>query len=440
MRAKPHTRDRRWLIALAAIFFLAFAPRAVVAMRMDQPPNFNNDAGWYDLFGKQIAAGNGYTLPFGEPTAVWPPGYPIFLGGVYKAFDDSQQAARLANALLGALTAVFAAELGRRLFGFAAGAAAGAVMALLPGHIFFTPLLMSEVLFTALIAGGLLLGLRARTATSAALSGIVFGAAMLTRPQGILLVLALIATWWAFGYARGDQRARTLAMIGVMVVAAAAVVTPWSVRNSLRLNAFVPVSTNLGINLWIGNNPDANGGFAPGDTARFEQQVAGLPRPDLEVEYDRLARRAALEYIAEHPGQTVSRWPRKVYETYKDDAAASRWYQPLDADYLDDDTEDRIDLVSNIYWYALLALAAVGAVVTAARRASGVVLPAVGLVVWTAVSLVFFAEPRFHVPVYPLFAVLAGAAIAALLEAASNRVPAFTHGPPDDGAHPGPLP
>jgi 4-amino-4-deoxy-L-arabinose transferase-like glycosyltransferase len=417
-----HTTTR-WLLILAAIFALAVIPRLAVAARLDQPPRMTNDAGWYDFFGQQLAQGRGYTLPYGEATATWPPGYPLFLGGLYKVTDESRDAARFAQALLGAATAVIVAEIGRRLFSQAAGIAAGVVLALWPSHITYTSVLMSEVLFTTLVAAAILVGLRARSPVTAAATGVLFGAAVLVRPQAIVLMLAVVAAWAAFGWLRRDDWRSSLGAAAVIVAAATLTVAPWTLRNAARLDAFVPVSTNLGLNLWIGNNPDADGSFEVRGVEQFEDEVAGLHRPELEVRYDRAARDAALDYIRDHPLEALSRTPNKIYETYRNDASAAHWYEPAGADYLDDDARDRIDRVSNIYYFAMLAVAGAGAILLAVRRDGALVVPVTTLLAWTAVSLVFFGEPRFHVPVLPAFALLAGVAIAAAYRAVADHLP-----------------
>src|SRR5260221_9264591 len=51
-----------------------------------------------------IAHGHGFAptlLPQGGPSAVRPPAYPYFLGGVFFLSGDSETAGRLASALLG---------------------------------------------------------------------------------------------------------------------------------------------------------------------------------------------------------------------------------------------------------------------------------------------------------------------------------------------------
>ena len=56
-----------------------------------------------------------------------------------------------------------------------------------------------------------------------------------------------------------ELRAR-VALAGVVIaVVASALVAPWIVRNWFALGGFVPVRSNFGLELVMGNNPHANG-------------------------------------------------------------------------------------------------------------------------------------------------------------------------------------
>ena len=50
-----------------------------------------------------------------------------------------------------------------------------------------------------------------------------------------------------------------LAVVGVGMVL---VIAPWTVRNVLALDTFIPIANNSGATLWAGHNPDAFGGAA----------------------------------------------------------------------------------------------------------------------------------------------------------------------------------
>src|SRR3972149_736591 len=87
------------------------------------------------------ASGRGFVLDNGEDTAFWPPGYALALSSVYVLFGSGLTVAKLFNAVLGALTVLPAYGIGAAVFSPRAGLAAALVLALYPGHIFWTPIL-----------------------------------------------------------------------------------------------------------------------------------------------------------------------------------------------------------------------------------------------------------------------------------------------------------
>ena len=81
----------------------------------------------------------------------------------------------------------------------------------------------------------------------AALAGLLFGLAILARETALYFV-PVLALWLA--YRRGREG---VARAAVLALAATAVVAPWTYRNWRVFDAFVPVSTASGQNLFQGN-------------------------------------------------------------------------------------------------------------------------------------------------------------------------------------------
>ena len=231
--------------ALIAVFLIALVPRLLIAGTFTDPPTTANDAGWYDAFGRGIAHGDGYILPDGSPTSRWPPGYPAFVGAVYKATGDSRDALRVAQAVIGALTAVLVVELGRRLMSPAAGIAAGLVVAFTPSHALYSALLMSEVLFTALMVGAMLLALR-RSVAACAAAGVLLGCAT-SCAAGVLLARASCRPWIAYGHfiATSGHRPRAAGRCSASM-------TPGAVDVRNAFTRHIQRSTNLASTLWVG--------------------------------------------------------------------------------------------------------------------------------------------------------------------------------------------
>ena len=177
-----------------------------------------------------------------------PPLYLYFLG-VPFALTGSLATVKALQCLVGALVVPALGLLGRRTFGERAGVAAAALAALYPELVWFASHFWAETLFTVLLwwAVERLAASDALGSTAAALgAGVLFGLAVLTR-ETVLYFVPFAALWLAWRRAGGGRRALAFAC------ATALVVLPWTVRNWLAFDAFVPVSTAGALNLWQGN-------------------------------------------------------------------------------------------------------------------------------------------------------------------------------------------
>jgi hypothetical protein len=77
----------------------------------------------------------------------------------------------------------------------------------------------------------------------------------------------------------------------------------WSERNRTALGKRVPLATNGGINLLLGNNPNAEGGRA--------EPPEGVPQTGDEIRDEAIARERAWVYMREHPARTLLMLPVK---------------------------------------------------------------------------------------------------------------------------------
>jgi 4-amino-4-deoxy-L-arabinose transferase-like glycosyltransferase len=177
-----------------------------------------------------------------------PPLYLYFMGVPFALFG-SLAAVKYAQCLAGALLVPALGLLGRRAFGPKAGLVAAGMAALYPELVWFASHFWAETVFTVLLWWAMerLVAAEERGSAKVALaSGLLWGLAVLTR-ETALYFLPVAAVWLAWGRAGGARRAAWL------LVAAALVVVPWTVRNWLVFRTFVPVSTSGALNLWQGN-------------------------------------------------------------------------------------------------------------------------------------------------------------------------------------------
>ena len=343
----------------------------------------------------------------GQPTAYYPPGYPAVLGAVYWLVGHHPHAGEALNVVLGALTAGLVYWIGSRSFGRAAGLLAALAFAVFPSHILYASQLHSEVVFTAvyLLALGLLLtapppGDR-RWPPSLLAAGLAIGAAALIRPAALSL-LAVVP------FALGPRSTPWRALAGgtlLALVGAAVVVTPWVVRNAVRVGT-PTIATNAGLDFWIGNHEGATGlwGMPPPDV---------FPRVSTDLrEQERHDYRRGLElgwrFIREHPLGALRLLPVKAYHLYTDDAQAVTTTESWgETPFLSDGGRRALRSLTDGFYYFVAAGAVAGLLlpVGGTQRRRWPLAAALGG--WTLVHLAFFGEPRFHLPVTPIMAVLA---------------------------------
>ena len=399
--------DPRWLLL---IFLMALAAR--VGWILLSPVTPASDAAYYDQAARDLAAGKGYLMG-GRPTAYWPVGFPAFLAGVYWLVGYSVAAAQVCQALLGASTAVLAAMLGARVFGPAAGHLAGLLLAVSPNDASYAAVLLSEPLFTTLLVAALLLllpsglssgYLAAGDLARHAAAGVLLGLAAHVRPVVLLLPIALGAwRWW-----QGGRVPRALGLYAVVLIAMGLTLSPWVARNWTVLGHPVVVSTNGGVNMWIGNNPRATGKYEtlPGTGLRG----TGLG----EVERDRAGYREAAAFIREHPGRYLWLSLRRVGHLF-----ARGWdgvYENLRGVEPPVSTTSRVMLygLAQVHYGLLMLAALAGMAWLGGLRGGGGLLLTVALY-WLAVHMAIMAEPRYRFPLMPILAAFAGAFLASRL-------------------------
>ena len=308
-------QQRRWtsLGVLFAILLLALVVRYATAWYLRPVPTSDFKIYWDIAMG--LAEGRGYVIG-GVPSAFRPIGYPLLLSLVIRLFGPHWWYAVLVQVLMS--TAIVAATywFTRRLFGTSAGLAAAALTALMPDHVLWSTVLNSEIPAILCTLLAVTLWIPARPASALPFpsvwvllaSGVLLGLASLTRPVMLPVpALYFFYAWLTTRTREGGQPGRpfwrpvawrpVVAGTFVLTLGMVLVVGPWTVRNYVTLGALVPVSTNGGVNLWQGNNPNATGGFYWSD----DPAVNPLLRVSDEVEQDRLGRRLALQWIREHP-------------------------------------------------------------------------------------------------------------------------------------------
>jgi 4-amino-4-deoxy-L-arabinose transferase-like glycosyltransferase len=172
-----------------------------------------------------------------------PPGYPVFLAGIYMIFGESIFAIRMVESVMGALLAVVIALIGKRIGGEVVGALAGILWTIYPIGVFIAGLVYPTNIFTMLLACGVLCLLpypqQELSPKRVFLAGVLWGLAALIVP----IVLVTIGTTSLWLILRGQVK--RLVLVSLLFLGSALTIVPWTIRDYYVYDQIVAVEPRV---------------------------------------------------------------------------------------------------------------------------------------------------------------------------------------------------
>ena len=330
-----------------------------------------------------IVSGKGYAAVPGQPTAFRPPGFPCAMSLAYLVWNRPL-AAKVVNVVCLFLTAFFLYLLVERERP-RAGLFVPILVLLYPVLTYTTSTLYPQTLGTTLFVLVLFLLYRfGSTGGGAALAGIVMGMLILTIPT-FLVFAAVLGIYLCVTHKKNVRFASQAA--GLFLCCAFLVVAPWTVRNYLVFRHVVPVATNFGFNLLLGNSENAHPN--QGINVDLSPYAGTWLKKMNEAERDRYFASCAVKWIASNPARAASLYCRKVvnYFNFRNEMKTAPESSTL---------RNGINFVT---YYALLALALIRLAMV--RRYPLSRIEALLYIIYVGnafVSAVFFPRIRFRIP------------------------------------------
>lgn len=441
------TRLRGFFGALLLITGVALGIRLGYAVAVDPQVPELSDASAYHLLADDLADGKGYVRPFDlaafgltHLTAEYPPLFPAALSVAGLAGLRSVGSQRILTCIIGTGTVFLVGLLGRRVRGDAVGIVAAALAAVYPMLFIADGVLMSDGLFALLVTAALLLAYRAvdrPTPWRFAALGAVLGLAALTRAEGLLLALVLVVP---LAIRLRHVTTGRRALLGVVALGTSVIViAPWTIRNAVQLDAFVPISNNVGsaldgancgpvysgpdIGLWRSTFAGSNAGKAGTECFEgFDVRAPGFNEATAAAAH----RDDGLRYAVHHAGRLPVVTATRLLRTF----GAFHVGQELNVESLEG--RPHAWLVAGFVGYWLLVPFGIAGVVLL-LLARALVWPLVAPFVAVAMSTVLtYGNQRFRIGAEPPLVILAAVAFVALA-ARARRTPA-----PQQGAQPVP--
>jgi len=337
IRTLPERYGRRTLVLLGLIALLGLGLRAYRVLEPLANPSPDSHA--YYALSKALYTEGSYGGPKFHDSSDWSPGAPLLYAAAFYATGGAREGvARIVEALLGVATILVVFLLSERIAGRTAGLIAAFGVAVYPSFIHTTGELMSEpaAIFTLPLAVlAFLWACERRSLRAWLLPGFLFGLTSLIRPDylPVALAFALLA---AIRVGRKGGWRPSLSAIAMFLVAFLIPVLPWTVRNLVVLERFVPISTGEGKALYVGTFLPADGEYqrvkallakrylhrelAPNSAALehvnptplFNHVAARYPELPRDSALDKIAKQNFSKYFGEDPIGYLAMTVRKV--------------------------------------------------------------------------------------------------------------------------------
>lgn len=427
---EPGTRRVPTLRTLIlGLFLVAFAVRLAWVLTLAGPLTWDDEREFAEV-ARHLVAGDGFVSSSYRANPI----LPAYLALTFRIFGEGFLAARVGQAVFGALTCVLVAMIAHRLFGATVAVVSATLVALYPPHVYLSGVFYVECLFTLTIAVTVYCAVRAADARATAgwafATGVSFGIATLTRAIFLAYFpFLLLALLWAAGDAR-----RGLTTCAALLLGVGMLIAPWSVRNYAAYGRPILVSSGLGTKLWQGNNELAAGDADDRELYwytdlwrdRAESLEAGEQK-DLATRYadvearvqaleahtgdrymatDEVLMPIALRYMAAHPGRTLALFGKKLVTLF------SPFSKTITSNAY---TTSTYRLVAQISYLPLLALAVVGVWLAGLRDHRVTILYGLLASIVVAYGLLNTCT-RFRLPLDPFFIILASLPLARMIE------------------------
>lgn len=415
-----------------AVFLTAVGVRLLHVWQIRDAPFFTvlmGDSAGYDAWAQRIAGGDWV----GRDVFYQAPLYPYLLGTFYWVIGRDLLLVRVAQAVIGACSCVLLGRAASTLFASRrAGAIAGVGLALFAPAVFFDALVQKSVLdvFFVCLALWLISDLvgEAQGHRRWFWLGLTMGGLSLTRENALLFTVVILA-WALMRRVDGGAWRPRVAPAVAFALGLALVLTPVAIRNSVIGGGVYLTTAQFGPNLYIGNNPRADGTYM---SLRFGRGAPEFERQDARALAEEAERRRLTD------AEVSSYWTGQALGFIRSEPRA--WLRLLGrkaallvnrTEMLDTESQETheewstpLRLAARVgHFGVLVPFAVLGVVVTWPVRRRLRVLYAL-VCVYAASVVMFYVFARYRYPLAPFLMLFAAAGVAQLPKYRARARPA----------------
>ncbi|MCK9604656.1 MAG: glycosyltransferase family 39 protein [Candidatus Omnitrophica bacterium] len=424
MITSRYSIDKKEILFICVIFLLAILFR--IAYFADYknsaiyPVLPYSDSYSYFLWAKDIASGD----ILGSHTFMKWPLYAYFLAFLLKLFKDSIAVVYFFQYILGAVNSVLIYFIGKKVFNEKVGFIAGLLSSCYGLFVFYDSLLMYNTLslFLNLLFFLLLLNIqdvfkKKKLFWAGALLGIS------TLAQANILAFGILAVFWIL-WKRKLDFAKLSYCLFLFIAGLVITIGPVSLRNYLVAKDKVLIAANIGINYYLGNNPESTGTFfCPANLALNQEDMFRDARIIANTESGRRLKasevsafwfKKSLTYIKNNPKEYVKLILRKINYLFNSQESVH------DLEYYSIKDKIRIFRVMLLDLKFLLPFALLG-MFLGLRKFKQAALLYFAVIILSLTIILFFVSSRYRLGLVPFFAIFASFGIFTLWQTVKEK-------------------
>lgn len=378
-----------WWILLA-LFLVSLSVRGAYLTLGPGPGHpLEGDEGSYHTYATSLITGNGYRS--GGSLSGREPFLPFVLSALYAIHEPEPINGRWLMVIISSLVAPIIFLTSRELFGrnSLVPLLSSTGWTLYPPSVFYSSYILSEntsaLLVVASLGGFLVAGARKNTWMVVA-TGVIMALAGLNRSSFVLLPAALLVGQLAFTLLGNIKWSWTWKMWAVGITSFLITMTPWTVRNYLEHDRFLPTTTRLGYMLVLTNGTLNDHRIQEG---QYFKNFTLLDQANelSEADQDGLLRHLAIDEMQKNwkllPRPVLNR--ARHFWSWRPDPYDHNW--------------TRNDTLMILIWLPTLLLLITGGFIKSWRNT----WPAITLILLTFIMVLpFWGSPRFRYPVDPI--------------------------------------
>jgi len=349
--------------------------------------DFNDPQMWeFGMIARNMLNGEGFAflaLTKNVPSAFMPPGLPMLYYSIFKFFGDNYTGylvILLINTLLSVISVILSYIFSKEFFNKNTAVLTSIYVCCSPILIFSSVNFNSIIIYQVLLLLVFIIlnrintrdlgkGLREGTILrSIIILGIALGLFLYFRAESLFFVLAFFLY---FVFKKHFKNAFLIIIISAIMI------SPWTLRNYITFDKFIPVTSSFGYNFYTGHGDDSS-------TLVYKEKIGEISEDRFfEINQSEMAFKLAMEYINAHPAEELRESLNKIYSLWIIDIYRDSAKEPV---YL-------------IIWIPTLILFFLGTffIIRNKSRSKSIASVYIYLLFSTLLTVVFFNIPRYQI-------------------------------------------